>query len=138
MKKLIQNLFLLSLIFVVASCEESSNQEIQSTEGMLQHNVYFYLNDSIAETEKKEFEDGIKKLLQINEIHKSEIGITGDTKSRDVTDHDFEYSLIIWFKSMKDYEVYAEHPVHMKFIESYKDLWAQVKVYDSKIISIDK
>ncbi|WP_375577974.1 Dabb family protein [Marivirga tractuosa] len=38
---------------------------------------------------------------------------------------------------MDDYEIYAEHPDHLKFIERYKHLWKDVKVYDSEIIGLD-
>lgn len=131
---------LFSVIILFSACQDNSNgsNSMKSAEnnGMLQHNVYFYLNDSITDAEKIEFEKGLQKLLSIKEIYKSEVGVTGATKAREVTDHDFEYSLFIWFKSMEDYEVYADHPDHMKFIETYKHLWDQVKVYDSKIISI--
>jgi hypothetical protein len=34
---------------------------------------------------------------------------------------------------MDDYNVYAEHPDHMEFIEQFQSLWADVKVYDTNI-----
>lgn len=140
MKKLSQFIILLSVSSVIISCQnsskESGNNQALSTEGMLQHNVYFYLYDSISETDKMEFEKGLQKLLSIKVIHKSEVGITGSTKSREVTDHEFEYSIFIWFNSMKNYEVYADHPDHLEFIDTYKHLWESVKVYDSEIIDL--
>ncbi|WP_375577975.1 hypothetical protein ABWH96_13075 [Marivirga tractuosa] len=90
MKKLFQFIVLLSVSCLSLSCQDSSkgsdNNEVRSTEGMLQHNVYFYLNDSISEDDKKEFEKGLQKLLSIKVVHKSEVGITGSTKSREVTE----------------------------------------------------
>jgi hypothetical protein len=142
MEKLIKNLLILLIFATILSCQNSSKSlnenEVQSTHGMLQHNVYFYLHDSIAESEKLEFESGLRKLLSIEEIYKSQVGITGSTKSRDVTDHDFDYSIFTWFKNMDDYEIYAEHPDHLEFIDSYKHLWQNVKVYDSEIKSINE
>ncbi len=141
MKKIFKVLLLLSILSFSISCQKSDNKvnstEVQSTEGMLQHNVYFYLQDSITSAEIKEFEAGLQKLLSIDVIYQSEVGKTGTTKSREVTDHEFDYSLFTWFKTMDDYEVYAEHPDHMEFIDSYKHLWSDVKVYDSEIIEID-
>lgn len=141
MERFINNLFILLMIATVLSCENASNDfkedEDQSTHGMLQHNVYFYLHDSIAESEKMEFERGLRRLLSIEEIYKSEVGITGSTKSREVTDHDFDYSIFTWFKNMDDYEIYAKHPDHLEFINSHKHLWQNVKVYDSEIKSIN-
>jgi hypothetical protein len=141
MKRLIQNLLILLILATILSCQKSSKDikenQVQSTHGMLQHNVYFYLSDSITSDDKIEFEKGLQKLLSIKEIYKSEVGITGSTKSREVTDHEFDYSLFIWFKTMEDYEVYAEHPDHMEFIDTFKLLWENVKVYDSQITSIN-
>lgn len=101
---------------------------------MLQHNVYFYLNDDVTTEEREEFEAGLKVLLGIEEVYKSEIGIPGATEQRDVTDHSFVYSVFSWFETMDDHEVYQEHPTHLEFIDKYSNLWADVRVYDSEII----
>ncbi len=39
---------------------------------------------------------------------------------------------------MEDYNVYAEHPDHLEFIDTFSNLWADVKVYDSGIIDETK
>ncbi|ADR20534.1 hypothetical protein MATR_18430 [Marivirga tractuosa] len=134
MKKISYFLFQVSIGLLMISCAEPKKKQMPETGSMLQHNVYFYLNDSISNSDRKEFEKGLQKLLSIDAIHKSEVGLTADTKPREVTDHDFDYSLFIWFKSKDNYEIYAEHPDHMEFIENYQSLWEAVKVYDSQII----
>lgn len=138
MKMIYQFLFLLSILSFTLSCQKSDKEgnstQAQSSKAVLQHNVYFYLNDSISEQDIKEFEKGLNKLLSIDVIHKSEVGKTAATKAREVTDHEFDYSIFTWFKSMENYEVYAEHPDHLEFIDAYKHLWVDVKVYDSQII----
>lgn len=101
---------------------------------MQQHTVFFYLNEEVSAEEKQEFEQGLKKLLEIPEIHKSELGVPADTAERDVTDHGYAYAIYTWFETMADYEVYAEHPDHLDFIDTYSSLWANVKVYDSDLI----
>ncbi|WP_296622005.1 Dabb family protein [Marivirga sp.] len=139
MMKVLQFLMWLSISTLILSCKQSSKDfstnQIQSTEGMLQHNVYFYLKDSVSDKHKNEFENGLQKLLLIDVIHNSEMGKTGATKAREVADHEFDYSIFTWFKSMEDYEVYADHPDHMEFIDNYQHLWADIKVYDSEIIN---
>ena len=102
---------------------------------MLQHTVYFYLNDDVTQEEADQFEEGLKQLLEIESIHKSELGVPGDTESRDVTDHSFAYSIFTWFDSMENYKAYDEHPDHLEFIDTYSSLWADVKVYDSDLIN---
>ncbi len=145
-----QTLFVLitALAFLATGCQQSQDSsmesetttETQSTPtaqnsiGMLQHTVYFYLNEEVTEEERQQFEEGLEMLLSIEEIYKSEIGIPADTPDREVTDNTFGYSIFVWFESMDDYNVYAEHPDHMDFIDQYEYLWADVRVYDSDII----
>lgn len=127
--------------FFAISCQQnepSSSETIiattENTTGMLQHTVYFYLNDDVTEEQRMDFESGLMELLEIETIYKSELGVPGDTESRDVTDHSFAYSIFTWFETIEDYKAYDEHPDHLQFIDSYNSLWADVKVYDSELI----
>lgn len=134
-------MIILSLI-VFTACQATADQtdsnETQSSIDMLQHTVFFYLNDDVTNEEIAQFEEGLKDLVSIETIYKAEIGIPGSTEERDVTDHSFGYSIFTWFESMEDYNVYAEHPDHLEFIDTYSNLWADVKVYDSGIIDETK
>ena len=142
MKRILQLLIIsVSVLLVLTTCESADeNREITTTPtpditvGMLQHNVYFYLNEDVTDEQKEQFEDGLRELLSIEEIFKSEMGVPGNTAERDVTDNTFGYSIFTWFETMENYEIYAEHPVHLEFIDTYSDLWAEVKVYDSELI----
>lgn len=126
------------LLLVLPACQAASEQpnieDDESAAEMLQHNVYFYLNDDVTSEERAQFEEGLRELLQIETIYRAEMGVPGATEERDVTDHEFAYSIFAWFETMEDYEVYAEHPDHLEFIDAYSDLWADVRVYDSEII----
>lgn len=141
MKRILMTLTFFLFLLISNSCEQAGeDSDITATTipeitvGMLQHNVYFYLNDDVTEDERAQFEDGLHELLSIDEIFKSHIGTPGSTPERDVTDHSFGYSIFTWFESSDDYDVYAEHPIHLDFIDKYSHLWADVKVYDSEII----
>ncbi len=139
MKKLFQNLLLVSIIGLSLSCKDTNNENrsniAQSDEAVLQHTVYFYLNDNISDADKQSFENGLQQLLSIESVYRSEMGKTAATPSRPVTDHEFDYSIFAWFKSMNDYKVYADHPDHLEFIKKYELLWKDVKVYDSEIFN---
>ncbi|MEX0720033.1 MAG: Dabb family protein [Balneolaceae bacterium] len=129
----------MSLVLIALSaCEATGDQaELNPADpsiGMLQHTVYFYLNDDITSDEIKQFEIGLKQLVSINEVHKAQIGVPGSTEERDVTDHSFSYSIIAWFETLEEYQVYADHPDHLEFIDTFSHLWADVKVYDSEIV----
>lgn len=133
------SLFILAIIFVVG-CQQKVDQSQEETEsrttvGMLQHVVYFYLNEDVTAEQKADFEKGLKKLLSIEEVYFYQIGVPGNTDEREVTDHSFGYSISSWFQTIEDYEVYADHPIHLEFIDEYNHLWADVKVYDSEMIS---
>ncbi len=116
-----------------ATTETQSTQTTENSIGMLQHTVYFYLNEDVTDEQRQQFEEGLEALVSIEEVYKSEIGVPADTPEREVTDHSFGYSIFTWFESREDYNVYAEHPDHMEFIDQYQDLWADVKVYDTEI-----
>ncbi|MEX2381805.1 MAG: Dabb family protein [Opitutales bacterium] len=138
MKRRSRLVFLLLALLFAAACqpvaEQSAGISPESEIGMLQHNVYFYFTENVTDEEKAEFEEGLKELLSIDEVHKYQIGIPGATEDRDVTDHTFGYAIFSWFQTMEDYDVYADHPVHLDFIDEFSHLWADVKVYDSEII----
>lgn len=137
--KLRSQLFISVLtLFFIAGCqpgsERSSESGTENSIGFMQHNVYFYLNDDVTPEEIEDFEEGLKDLLSISAIYKSELGVPAGTEERDVTDHSFVYVIYTWFETMDDYQTYAEHPDHLVFIDTYSDLWSDVKVYDSEII----
>jgi hypothetical protein len=139
MKNLLTLLALSLFFFTAIGCttqdQPAKTIEKEQTVGLLQHNVYFYLNEDVTEQEAAEFEKGLEKLMSIDEVYKYQLGTPGPTPDRDVTDHSFGYSIFSWFKTMEDYEVYAQHPTHLEFIDEYSGLWADVKVYDSKVFS---
>jgi hypothetical protein len=102
---------------------------------MLRHTVYFWLNDDIVEQDRKEFEEGLKKLMnEVDMVDKWEIGIPAPTERRTVTDHSFNYSLLAWFRSLEDHDQYLVHPEHRTFVDRFRSLWKKVKVYDSTVI----
>ncbi|MGF1637318.1 MAG: Dabb family protein [Cyclobacteriaceae bacterium] len=137
MKRSTQKIVAIFYIFATLSaCGEHKHdhQEKPKTQfNMLQHNVYFYLNPDVTEEEKRDFLNGLNALVSIENIHHAEIGVPAETERREVTDHDFAYSIFTWFETMEDHEVYQNHPDHLEFIEKYKHLWKQVKVYDSQL-----
>jgi len=131
---------ILTLLFL-GVCQPSDTGNTQTTAsvsveedatGQLQHNVYFYLKEDVTAEQKQEFEEALKELMNIPQIHKYEMGIPG-LEEEENDDQQFAYSFFTWFKTMEDYNGYAEHPDHLAFIDAYSNLWADIKVYDTKI-----
>ncbi|MEX2632925.1 MAG: Dabb family protein [Balneolales bacterium] len=137
--KIFLKIFITGILLVIMTACQSGNQSdfdaSKNAAGLIQHNVYFYLNEGVTSEETAQFEAGLLALMEIEDIYKSEIGIPASTESRDVTDHKFVYSIFSWFKSLEDQKSYQDHPVHLDFIDKYSHLWANVRVYDSEIIS---
>ena len=115
---------------------KKSNLETKIKKGtMMLHNVYFWLNEGVTESERKLFEKGMRDFVDaVKEVKKAEIGIPAGTADRDVVDHSFGYSLSVWFSNLENHNIYQEHAAHKKFIEDFSHLWARVQVYDSEIL----
>ena len=103
--------------------------------GNFVHMVFFWLKEPENEKAQERFEKELKSFIEnVPEIASSHIGSPAGTPDRDVVDKSFSYCLVTSFKGRKDYDVYAEHPLHYKFIENAGDLWEKVIVYDSDMI----
>jgi len=53
------------------------------------------------------------------------------TTNRGVIDTTYTFSLLLIFNNLEDQEIYQNHPIHLKFVDEYADLWSKVIVYDS-------
>ncbi|MDZ7608351.1 MAG: Dabb family protein [Cyclobacteriaceae bacterium] len=118
-----------------SSQAKNSSNSMESAKGLLQHQVYFWLKSTVTDADRKVFEKGLRDLVGgIKEVHSSEIGIPAKTEARGVVDLSFGYSLLVWFKSIKEHDIYQTHAVHLKFIDDHSALWEKVVVYDSTVI----
>jgi len=98
------------------------------------HTVFFYLNDDVTTAQKLAFEEGMKKLGTAPTIAHFRIGKPAMTP-RDIVDNSYGYSWIVEFRNREDQDAYQTEPIHLEFIELYKDLWKEVKVYDSMMMN---
>lgn len=96
------------------------------------HHVFFYLNENNQANRDKLIE-GLKKLAKIPLIKSYNIGVPANT-DRDVVVKDYSISWLTYFKDAKAEQAYQKDPVHLKFIEDYKNLWKEVKVYDTEAV----
>lgn len=123
-------------IFVSASCTQEmpnsqpTEQRTMEKVGLI-HTVYFYMKEAVTEEEKKQFEKGLVKLGTVPGIISYYWGPPAKTPKRDVIDDSYAYAINVHFKSLTEQDAYQVHPDHLEFIERYKDLWADVKVYDN-------
>lgn len=94
------------------------------------HHVFFWLKNPGDGTARKRFEEGLNMLITIPEIKMSHVG-RALPSDRDVVDDSFTYSYLAVFENPEDQDRYQTHPVHLKFIDEYGDLWERVQVYDA-------
>jgi len=103
-------------------------KEITST---LVHHVFFWFKEPENNSIRTKFIEAINELRKIENINKSHFGQPASTELRTVVDHSYTFSLMLFFNSKNDQDIYQIHPTHLKFVEENKHLWEKVIVYDA-------
>lgn len=97
---------------------------------MFVHHVYFWLKNPASKEDRASLLKGLQTLPNIKAIKTAHIGVPADT-DRPVIDTSYDFSLLLIFDNRKEQDVYQTHPIHLKFVEQYSNLWSKVIVYDS-------
>ena len=106
------------------------------TSTMIIHCVFFWLRKDLTSAERALFDSEVRRLTEIAYLERGYVGIPAPTASRPVTDHSFDYSAVLHFKSMEDHDFYqGECPEHTRFVTVCKPLWEQVVIYDTAPIA---
>ena len=96
------------------------------------HNVYFWLKPDLDPADLQVFESELAKIAALDYLAFGFAGKPAATEPRPVTDHSFGYTLALRFKTLADHDFYqSECPAHKRFIETCRDFWSRVVVYDS-------
>lgn len=97
------------------------------------HNVYFWLKADLTSDQRATFESELRLLPKISYLASGAVGRPAATEARPVTDHSFDYSLSLKFKTMAEHEFYqAGCPDHQRFVDTCKPFFAKVIVYDTE------
>ena len=110
--------------------QKSMAGEVKIT-GALIHHVFFWLKEPKNDAHKKQLVEALNKLLKVETIRMSHIGVPAGTESRDVVDHSYSVSYMVLFDDQAGQDTYQVHPLHLKFVEENSHLWSKVVVYDS-------
>lgn len=101
------------------------------TKPLFIHTVYFWLKDSVSEQDKADFEKGLEALGHSSCTTGYYWGTPLQIEKRGVVDDSYDYGSTTFFASMDQHEIYqSTDPTHLTFIDSFKHLWKDVKVYD--------
>ncbi|MEC5126432.1 Dabb family protein [Verrucomicrobiales bacterium BCK34] len=99
---------------------------------MVRHNVYFWLNETVSETQRSAFEEGLKALFEIDVVAKGSFGIAAGTPERPVTQNTFDYALVLEFDSVEQHNAYQVHDEHTVFVDSFGSWFKEVRVFDTQ------
>ena len=95
------------------------------------HTVFFWMKEDVTDDQKSDFaKSGLAELMKITSIYKGYYGPPANTP-REVVDNSYDFALVCHFKDTAGHDLYQDDPIHLKFIEDYKDLWEKVVVYDN-------
>lgn len=129
MKKTTRRKFLTGATLLAAG--SATRAMTMNAENQLVHHVFFWLKNPDSKEDLKKLIEGINSLRKIETLKLLKIGVPAATIKRDVIDDSYSVSELTFFDSIKDQDVYQDHPVHKKFVENYSSLWKKVVVYDS-------
>lgn len=95
------------------------------------HVVYFWLKHPDKAADRSTFEAAAKQFMQDSRYAKTRFIGVAPKATRAVVDDSFTYSLILSFESAEAQGKYQTEEAHTVFVETCKDLWDKVIVYDS-------
>lgn len=97
----------------------------------MQHHVYFWIKEEHKNAETlAAFEKGLDAMTQLPSTVTGGWGKPAKTLVRPVSDNTFDYGLYIQFASIEDHDAYQVHPEHDVFVDSFKEIWENVRVSD--------
>lgn len=97
---------------------------------MIVHAVYFWLKPNITPEQLATFVEGVNTLRKISSVVHCWIGEPAST-DRPAIDRSYSYGLIVIFNDMTGHDAYQEDPIHRGFVERCRNLWSQVKIFDT-------
>lgn len=107
------------------------NQTNSSSKEVI-HQVFFWLKNPSSKEDLAQLLSGLETLQQIETVKRMHIGVPATTEERPVVDSSYSASELMFFDSVEDEQLYQDHPIHKKFVETCSHLWEKVVVYDSK------
>jgi hypothetical protein len=104
----------------------------------LAHIVFFELKEP-TDAAREKLIAGCKEYLSGHEgaVYFS-VGSRAEELDREVNDKTFHVALHIVFANKAAHDRYATHERHLEFIEECKDLWSNVRVFDSYLVAGSK
>lgn len=106
---------------------------VGAAEPQLAHMVFFTLADDTPDNQQKLIAACDEFLTGHDGTVYYSAGAMAADLDRDVNDRDFDVALHLVFDSKESHDKYQTHPRHLTFIEENKELWSNVRVFDSYV-----
>jgi len=100
---------------------------------MVRHSVYFWLDESLTESQRTAFERGLRALFEIDVVAHGNFGTAAATPDRPVTHNTFDYALFLEFESVEKHNAYQVHPDHKVFVDQFSRWFRDVQIFDTKM-----
>lgn len=99
---------------------------------MLVHTVMFYLKPELTPERRAAFRQSLATLGSIPSMTTFYLGTPAGVPPRPIIDLSFDFSITCVFKDVAAHNAYQVDPIHLKFIETQKECWARVQIYDAE------
>ena len=97
---------------------------------MFVHMVFFWLKDEYNEEQRAAFRKGVESLLTCPSVSTGYVGTPAST-NRPIIDRSYDLSLVVVLEGLPEHDAYQVDPIHLKFVEEFKDYWEKVVIYDA-------
>lgn len=98
--------------------------------------VFFTLKEESAKSQRRLAAACQKHLSDHEGTVYFSVGTRAEEFNREVNDQAFDVALHLVFENKAAHDKYQKHPRHLKFIAEKKDLWKDVRVFDSYLLAI--
>lgn len=122
-----------SFLTLLACLAMTACNTTRPTDAGLAHDVYFELKDKSPGAQQALVAGCYGILAPIPGIVFLVAGTRDTELTREVNDVGYDVSLHIYFTDRAAHDVYQDHPAHTEFIETFKDNWESVRVFDSNL-----
>jgi hypothetical protein len=99
---------------------------------MLLHHVLFWVKPETTTEQKAAFKKGLESLTGVETVKTLYVGTPILSINRPVVDTTYTFSLVIAFDDLAGHDVYQTHPVHKAFLDSFRQYFEKVVIYDAE------
>jgi hypothetical protein len=98
---------------------------------MIAHHVLFWLKADTTDDQKLAFRKSLEGLQGVETVKSVHVGTPAPIE-RAVVDTTYTFSLVVFFEDMAGHDVYQTHPIHLAFLDEFRQYFDKVVIYDAQ------